>query len=138
MGKQTMGTPCHSIRNRADNKLYRINFPQSPIVRTRMYDHYKLDDYPLGTNAIVAVVSYSGYDMEDAMILNKSSFQRGFAHGMVMSTEIVELNDKNFGSSRSSKIFAIDPRLPKLKEKLDLDGLPFVGSIISPGDPFYW
>lgn len=114
MGKQTMGTPCHSIRNRADNKLYRLNFPQSPIVRTKMYDHFKLDDYPLGTNAIVAVVSYSGYDMEDAMILNKSSFERGFAHGMVYSTEIVELNDKSFGSSRGSKIFC------KFRENISL------------------
>ena len=107
MGKQTMGSPCHSIRNRADNKLYRINFPQSPIVKTKLYDHYRIDDYPLGTNAIVAVVSYTGYDMEDAMILNKSSFERGFGHGMVYSTEIVELNEKTFGSSKSSKIFGI-------------------------------
>ena len=115
MGKQTMGTPCHAIRNRADNKLYRINFPQSPIVKTKLYDHYKLDDYPLGTNAIVAVVSYTGYDMEDAMILNKSSFERGFGHGMVYSTEIVELNDKSFGSSKSSKIFGNLNILKKIK-----------------------
>lgn len=105
MGKQTMGTPCHSINNRADNKLYRINFPQSPIVKTKMYDHFKFDDYPIGTNAIVAVVSYTGYDMEDAMVLNKGSYERGFGHGMIYSTEIVELNDKSFGSSRNSKIF---------------------------------
>jgi DNA-directed RNA polymerase I subunit RPA2 len=105
MGKQTMGTPCHSIMNRADNKLYRINFPQSPIVKTKLYDHFKMDDYPIGTNAIVAVVSYTGYDMEDAMVLNKSSYERGFGHGMIYSTEIVELNDKSFGSSRNSKIF---------------------------------
>ena len=100
-----MGTPCHSIHNRADNKLYRINFPQSPILKTKIYDNYRFDDYPLGTNAIVAVVSYSGYDMEDAMILNKSSYERGFGHGMVYSTEIVELNEKGFGSSGHSKIF---------------------------------
>jgi DNA-directed RNA polymerase I subunit RPA2 len=59
MGKQTMGTPCHSIAYRADNKLYRINFPQSPFVKTKLYDHMHIDDYPMGTNAIVAVVSYS-------------------------------------------------------------------------------
>lgn len=33
-----------------------------------MYDHYNLDNYPSGTNAIVAVISYTGYDMEDAMV----------------------------------------------------------------------
>jgi DNA-directed RNA polymerase I subunit RPA2 len=142
MGKQTMGTPCHAIRNRTDNKLYRLMFPQSPIVKTKLYDHLSIDDYPIGTNAIVAVVSYTGYDMEDAMVLNKSSYERGFAHGIVYSTEIVELNDnKSIGVSstlKSSKLFSRDPKLPKLAEKLDTDGLPYVGSIIYPGEPFYW
>ena len=35
-------------------------------------------------------------------------------------------------------ILAIDPKLPYLKETLDTDGLPFPGSIINPGEPFYW
>lgn len=33
-----------------------------------MYDYYGMDSYPVGTNSIVAVISYSGYDMEDAMV----------------------------------------------------------------------
>ncbi len=75
--------------------------------------------------------------MEDAMVINKSSFERGFGHGMIYSTEIVELNEKQYGSGRS-KIFMRDPKLSILKDKLDDDGLPFAGSIIYPGDPFYW
>lgn len=67
-GKQTMGFPLHSFMDRSDNKLYRLQTPQSPLVRPYMYDHYNLDNYPSGTNAIVAVISYSGYDMEDAMV----------------------------------------------------------------------
>lgn len=54
--------------DRSDNKLYRLQTPQSPLVRPYMYDHYSLDNYPSGTNAIVAVISYTGYDMEDAMV----------------------------------------------------------------------
>lgn len=54
-----MGTPCHAIKYRSDNKLYHIQTPQSPIVRPKMHDYYHLDDYPLGTNAVVAVISYS-------------------------------------------------------------------------------
>lgn len=51
-------------------------FPQAAIVQTRRHGEYQLDDYPQGTNAVVAVISYTGFDMEDAMILNKSSFER--------------------------------------------------------------
>lgn len=69
-GKQTMGFPLHSFMDRSDNKLYRLQTPQSPLVRPYMYDHYNLDNYPSGTNAIVAVISYTGYDMEDAMVRN--------------------------------------------------------------------
>ena len=39
-----------------------------PIVRPAMYDHYGFDNYPNGMNAVVAVIAYTGYDMEDAMV----------------------------------------------------------------------
>lgn len=63
-----MGFPLHTFLDRSDNKLYRLQTPQSPLVRPSMYDHYDLDNYPSGTNAVVAVISYTGYDMEDAMV----------------------------------------------------------------------
>jgi len=66
-----MGFPLHSFMDRSDNKLYRLQTPQTPLVRPYMYDHYNLDNYPSGTNAIVAVISYTGYDMEDAMVRNR-------------------------------------------------------------------
>lgn len=63
-----MGFPLHAYQDRSDNKLYRLQTPQSPMVRPLMYDHYNIDNYPIGTNAVVAVISYTGYDMEDAMV----------------------------------------------------------------------
>lgn len=59
MGKQTMGTPSLAYRRRNDNKLYYITTPQAPLVRTRTYNQYALDDYAMGTNAVVAVLSYT-------------------------------------------------------------------------------
>jgi DNA-directed RNA polymerase I subunit RPA2 len=59
MGKQTMGTPTLAYRKRNDNKLYYITTPQAPLVRTRAYNQHALDDYAMGTNAIVAVLSYT-------------------------------------------------------------------------------
>lgn len=68
-----MGFPLHTFSDRSDNKLYRLQTPQTPLVRPSMYDHYSLDNYPSGTNAIVAVISYTGYDMEDAMVRRSAS-----------------------------------------------------------------
>ncbi|MFH4977140.1 hypothetical protein AB6A40_003849 [Gnathostoma spinigerum] len=87
MGKQSMGIPIHSWHTRADNKMYRLQFPQDPLLKLEAYTKYNMEEYPLGTNACVAVISYTGYDMEDAMVINKSSFQRGFAHGTVIKVE---------------------------------------------------
>ena len=94
MGKQTMGSPAHSLPHRTDNKLYRIQNPQAPLVQTSRHGEFKMDDYPNGTNAVVAVLSYTGFDMEDAMILNKSSYERGFGHASVYKTKIVDLKDE--------------------------------------------
>ncbi|XP_061179833.1 DNA-directed RNA polymerase I subunit RPA2-like [Saccostrea echinata] len=139
MGKQTMGTPLHALDHRSDNKLYRLQTPQSPVVRPVMYDHYDMDNYPLGTNAIVAVMSYTGYDMEDAMILNKSSFERGFAHASVYKTQIIDLRskgDQNHG--RPLEVFGCLPDNSHfLGGSLTKEGLPHIGTFLQKGDPFY-
>lgn len=54
-----MGTPCHNYECTTDGKLYRLMTPQSPLFRPVHYDSIQLDDYAMGTNAIVAVISYS-------------------------------------------------------------------------------
>ena len=59
MGKQTMGFPSHTLQYRNDHKMYRIQTPQSPLVRPYAHDFYGIDEYPLGTNAVVAVISYT-------------------------------------------------------------------------------
>ncbi|KAK6489949.1 DNA-directed RNA polymerase I subunit RPA2 isoform X2 [Huso huso] len=136
MGKQTMGFPLHTYQERSDNKLYRIQTPQSPLVRPSMYDHYNMDNYPIGTNAIVAVISYTGYDMEDAMIVNKASWERGFAHGSVYKTELIDLDEK-IKQGDDSLVFGIKPGDPRVLQKLDEDGLPPIGTVLQYGDPFY-
>jgi DNA-directed RNA polymerase I subunit RPA2 len=89
-----MGTPYHNHPYRMDNKVYRILFPQEPLVHTNKYEEYDFRQYPSGTNAVVAVISYTGYDMEDAMIINKSAYERGFGHGAVYKSYIRELNEQ--------------------------------------------
>uniref|UniRef100_A0A5F8GEE6 DNA-directed RNA polymerase n=1 Tax=Monodelphis domestica TaxID=13616 RepID=A0A5F8GEE6_MONDO len=136
MGKQTMGFPLLTYQDRSDNKLYRLQTPQSPLVRPYMYDYYDMDNYPIGTNAIVAVISYTGYDMEDAMIVNKASWERGFAHGSVYKTELIDLSEK-IKQGDDSLVFGVKPGDLRVLQKLDSDGLPHIGSLLKYGDPFY-
>ncbi|CAL1700117.1 unnamed protein product [Somion occarium] len=144
MGKQTMGTPATALQHRTDNKLYRLQTGQTPLVRPALHNTYGMDSFPNGTNAIVAVISYTGYDMEDAMILNKSAHERGFAYGTVYKSQTVDLKDIQGGRSTSNLNlhfgFGYDIRTEGEKQHsccafLDLDGLPFVGTKLSPGDP---
>lgn len=145
MGKQTMGTPSTALRHRTDNKLYRLQSGQSPVVRPALHNTYAMDAFPNGTNAIVAVISYTGYDMEDAMILNKSAHERGFAYGTVYKAYIVDLKDLA-GSSRSTSAPSLHFGLGKdvrlygdnahySVEFLDKDGLPRIGTRLKSGDP---
>ncbi|CAL1530216.1 unnamed protein product [Lymnaea stagnalis] len=135
MGKQTMGTPLHAYQHRADNKLYRIQTPQSPLVRPAAYEQYNFDEYPLGTNTVVAVISYTGYDMEDAMILNKSSFERGFSHGSIIKSEIIDLRSISREHGTRTFVFSCEPS--ESTGALDVDGLPPVGTKLTDGDPYY-
>lgn len=59
MGKQTMGSACHNWDIQAETKLYRLQTPASPFFRPVHYDNIGLDDFAMGTNAIVAVISYT-------------------------------------------------------------------------------
>ncbi|KAH0978046.1 hypothetical protein GBA52_027765 [Prunus armeniaca] len=98
-----MAFSLQALRYRVDQKLYHLQTPQSPI-RTSAYKKYCMDEYPTGTNAIIAVLSYTGYDMEDAMILNKSSVERGMFHGQIYQTETVDLSDGSGKYFRESNI----------------------------------
>ena len=77
MGKQAMGTIAWNQQNRMDTVLYNMVYPQKPLVKTRTIELLNLEKLPAGQNAMVAVMSYSGFDIEDATVLNKASLDRG-------------------------------------------------------------
>lgn len=57
--------------------MYLLAYPQKPMVKTRTIELIDFEKLPAGQNATIAVMSYSGYDIEDALILNKASLDRG-------------------------------------------------------------
>ncbi|CCU76072.1 DNA-directed RNA polymerase I [Blumeria hordei DH14] len=138
MGKQSMGTPGTAIRYRTDNKAYRLLTGQTPIARSPLHNAYGFDNFPNGMNAVVAVISYTGYDMDDAMIINKSAHERGFGYGTIYKTKKIELEEKkNKSSKKTKKLFGFAPGSDikaDVLSQIDEDGLPHIGREIKQGD----
>ncbi|MCJ1328082.1 DNA-directed RNA polymerase I subunit RPA2 [Thelotrema lepadinum] len=141
MCKQSMGTPGAATRYRTDNKSYRLQTGQTPIARSPLYNQYGLDNYPNGMNAVVAVISYTGYDMDDGMIINRSALERGFGNGSVYKTKIIRIDEGNTTARKKTSAKALFGFAPNsfiastTRIKLDNDGLPFIGTQLQEGDP---
>jgi DNA-directed RNA polymerase III subunit RPC2 len=131
MGKQAMGVIGYNQRNRIDTLMYNIVYPQSPMVRSRTIELTNFDKLPAGQNATVAVMSYSGYDIEDALILNKAAIDRGYGRCLVYKNS--KCTVKRYGNRTYDRIMgpckdATTDKVIFKHEALDSDG------IVSPGE----
>ena len=77
MAKQALGFYATNVHQRVDSRSHVLHYPQVPLLETALMDvmGYKLR--PSGQNCVVAVLSFEGYNMEDALIFNKASIERG-------------------------------------------------------------
>lgn len=73
--KQALGIYAANYLCRVDTDVSILQYPQRPIVRSFVYD--TLNTYPAGQNLIVAIMTHDGYNMEDALVFNKGSLDRG-------------------------------------------------------------
>lgn len=74
--KQSLGIYAANFPVRIDTDVSVLHYPQKPLVRSFTYD--TLNIYPAGQNIVVAIMPYEGYNMEDAVVLNQASVDRGF------------------------------------------------------------
>lgn len=141
MGKQAIGTVAINQYVRCDGLLYTMVYPQKPMVKTRSLDIINFDNIPAGQNACIAVMSYSGYDIEDAVVLNKASIDRGFGRCMVLKKTQASVRryqngtmDRTCGAPDPSGFPGgeQDPRYCRYRA-VDKDGLCLVGELMENG-----
>ena len=86
-GKQAMGVYVTNYENRMDKTAYVLNYPMRPLVDTRIMNIIKLNEIPSGSQLVVAIMTHTGYNQEDSLLINKGSVDRGMALVTVYHTE---------------------------------------------------
>jgi DNA-directed RNA polymerase II subunit RPB2 len=86
-GKQAMGVYVTNYENRMDKTAYVLNYPMRPLVDTRIMNMIQLNKIPSGTQVIVAIMTHTGYNQEDSLLINQGSIDRGMSLVTVYHTE---------------------------------------------------
>jgi DNA-directed RNA polymerase II subunit RPB2 len=142
-GKQAIGRFSTNYNNRIDTMAYMLHYPQRSIVNTRYCDYLSINDMPNGENLVVAIATYTGYNMEDSIIVNRTSVERGmfnltyFSH-MIEREDTSEPQDRIVFANPSSLSDARVKLRPTANyDTLDENGLPKVNSFIQEGDAIF-
>ena len=139
MGKQAIGNVGYNQLIRTDNVLFLMIYPQKPLVKTLTIELTNYEKLPAGQNASIAVMSYSGYDIEDAILLNKASLDRGFGRIMTLRRNETVMEKYPNGTmdvrrGPTDESFKNMSKYLRNLHAIDKDGLPFIGSKLNNGD----
>lgn len=102
MGKQAIGLPFMSFMNRYDTSVNVLDYGQMPISRNAVVPIVKYDQMCHGAMPVVAIMTYTGFNQEDSVILNKASLDRGLFHAHTYKTIVEE--ERKHGSADNETI----------------------------------
>ena len=135
--QQGVGIYSTNYLIRHDNESMIAIDQQFPIVKTEMYDNENFKSHLSGQNIVVAVLSYLGYNMDDAIIINRSSVERGLFRAMFFrpykveeikyvggQSDLITVPDKDVAGYRSEDSY----------KYLDEDGIAAINSHVNGGD----
>jgi DNA-directed RNA polymerase II subunit RPB2 len=127
MGKQAMGIYSLNYQKRMDTMGHVLNYPQKPLVNTRIAQILPSSNIPNGMNVIIAIGSYGGYNQEDSILFNRHSIDRGLFRSTFYRT-YKEEEKKIQSSGQNERFMKPDPKItkgmkPGSYEKLDESGI---------------
>ena len=139
--KQSVGVYTSSYRNRFDISAHLLFYPQKPLVNTRLSKYAYIDKLPTGMNAIVAIASYTGYNQDDSVMINKSALDRGLFRSCYFKTyddkEIIDSRadiEENFYNPNDTDNNDIILRNEYNYNKVNSNGLIVEGKYVSDND----
>ncbi len=129
MAKQSLGLSTSNYRIRCDTMSHLLHYPQKAMVQTKTMEFVNLNRRPAGQNYVVAVMSYQGYNMEDALIFNRASIDRGLGRSTFIRTYSVE--ERRYPGGQEDRIETPGPEVMGSRAENSYDNLDEDG-IISP------
>ena len=128
MGKQSMGMFALNFRERFDAMAHLLCYPQVPFVSPFMSKFYGAQKMPCGQNIIVAIMTYTGYNQEDSVMINRGSLDRGLFRSIFYRTYKDE-ERKNQSSGEEERFLRPDPSMTKQMKNGNYDKLDESGFV---------
>lgn len=120
-GKQAIGTPHTSFNHRIDTMAYVLHYPQRQLVTTRYKEYIGNNVLTGGENLIIAIATYTGYNQEDSVIINKAAVERGMFN-MTYFKSVIEKEDEN---QRDNERIIFKNPIKSIEEGLDVTGIKY-------------
>ncbi len=128
MGKQAMGMYALNFRDRYDALAHLLCYPQVPFVSPFMSRFYGAQAMPSGQNIVVAIMTYTGYNQEDSIMINRGSLDRGLFRSIFYRTYKDE-ERKNQSSGEEERFVRPDPTMTKQMKNANYSKLDETGFV---------
>jgi DNA-directed RNA polymerase subunit B len=135
--KQALGIYAANYNLRMDMDVNIIHTPQVPLVRSFMHEFSDYEKHPAGQNMVVAVLSFGGYNMEDAVVINKASIERGLGRSTYYRPSIAE--ELRYSGGLVDEVTIPDKDVKGYKSEIDYrfledDGIIYPEAAVNEGD----
>ena len=113
--KQAVSVYHSNYQMRIDKMGVILNYGQIPLIKSKYMEYINNEEQPYGVNAIVAIMAYTGYNVEDAILINEASIARGIFRTTYYSmyeareesSKVTGMNNSKFANIQKNNVIKI-------------------------------